>query len=358
MRSKEAVRHIQQIAVMGLDQRVAIPAMVDALRHVVPANQIPFCWTNPDGMVVDFYGPDVVPQTLEELMMLDRHSVPDHVPTIDGVLNGPRPYNNNALYRQRDGWSRSAYFNDMLRGNRAEKSVDFPLRDASGIRGAFSIARSLRDSPMLAEEMRRVAALIPHFLHAMNAEPADLMAEVSETGKAAYIVVTLAGEIVSYSAGGAGAILQLCNMPLEYGVRFSDHLNRLPPVAMLVLERMRSIQSGLSGQPASLEVPTRWGPFRVSAVPMQATPGTPSETAIISVHPLTDKRLMRAERLTETDLTQAERRVALRMADPGDGDAIARDLGLTVGAYRQYAKRIYAALHVDGRLGVKAWLDC
>jgi hypothetical protein len=357
MRSKEGVRHIQHIASMGLAQHVAIPAMVDALHDVVPANQFPFCWTNEDGMVADFYGPDVIPQTLEALMVMDRHNTPDDVPTIDRVLQGPLAFNNTALHRQLGGWSHSAYFNDMLRGNLAENSIDFPLRDASGVRGAISVARGVNDRPMQAGEMRRVAALLPHFIHAMNAEPTGNMPEISEACDAVFIISTIAGDIMSYSAGGANRILQLYNSPLGKGVKFGDYLNRLPPAAMLVVDRLKLIQSGRSAQPASLEVPTRWGLFRISAVPMQAASNLTSETVMVTIRPLIDKRLARAQRLIASDLTLAERRVALRMAGFGGGDAIARDLGLSIGAYRQYAKRIYAALGVEGRIGVKAMLD-
>jgi len=361
MRPKEAVRHIQHIASMGLDQRVAIPAMVDALRFVVPANQNPFFWANSAGMITDFYGQGIVHASMESAMMLNRHNTADDVPTMDRLLLGPLLVNNTAVLRRMAGWNHSAFFNDMLRGNAAEKSVDFQLRDSSGIRGAFAVSRGMHDRAMQADEIRRVAALAPHFIHAMNAEPkggagAGAVA-ASALGDAAYIVATLGGEIVSYSEGAASRILQLVNVPLGHGVKFTEYLTMLPAPAMLVLDRLRSIQTGLSSQPASLEVPTRWGLFRVSAVPMQSAPDALSGTAIITVQPLIDKRLHRAERLIGTDLTLAERRVALRMAEPGDGDQSAQDLGLTVGAYRQYAKRIYAALGVDGRLGVKALLD-
>lgn len=357
MRSKEAVRHIQHIASLGLPQRVAIPAMVDALRHVVPANQNPFFWANDDGLITDFYGENIDLVSMESSMMLNRHNTPDDVPTMDRLMRGPLTVNNTATLRRLPGWKHSAFYNEMLRGNAAENSMDFQLRDSSGIRGAFAISRGLNDRPVQAEEMRRMAGLVPHFIHAMNANPDGTRREATAASDPAYIVCSLAGEIVSYSAGSGTRILQLYNMPLGAGVKFGDYLKRLPPCAQLVLDRLRMIHNDQAVQPASLEVPTRWGLFRVSAVPMHSLPDARSETAIVTVQPLIDKRLTRARKLIGTDLTPAERRVAVRMADPGDGDAIARDLGLTVGAYRQYAKRIYGTLDVEGRLGVKAVLD-
>jgi hypothetical protein len=202
-----------------------------------------------------------------------------------------------------------------------------------------------------------VAALLPHFIHAMSA-PGEIEArELSAGPDVSHIIANQAGEIVSFSGNAANMILQLYHRPLGTGDRLSDFVKRLPPAAMLVVERLRLIQSGRDAQPATLEVPTRWGLFRVSAVPMQATLDTPSEMVIVTIQPLIDKRVARAERLIGTDLTAAERRVALRMAGEGDGDVIARDLGLQTSSYRQYAKRIYTALGVNGRMAVKALID-
>jgi DNA-binding CsgD family transcriptional regulator len=356
MRPSEAVRHIQHVASMGLAPHVTIPVMLDAIGDVVPTKQVPFFWGNQEGKITDFICKDVPPHTLESAMVLNRYNTSDDVPTMDRLFMGPRPHNNIEVLSHLAGWGKSAFYNDMLRGNEAEKSVDFQLRDSSGIRGSFALTRSAKERSMNAGEMRRVAALVPHFLRAMDAHTKVEAQDLGASPDTAHIITNRAGEIISFSGNSANMILQLWQ-PLGSGDRLTDYCKRLPPAAMLVVERLWLIQSGRDAQPATLEVPTRWGVFRVSAVPMRATLDTLSEMVIVTIQPLIDKRLARAKRLLGTDLTAAERRVALRMAGGGDGDAIARDLGLSIGAYRQYAKRIYAALGVEGRIGVKAMLD-
>jgi hypothetical protein len=357
MRASETIRHIQHIASLGLAPRVAVPLIVGAMHGLIPVNQIPFFWADSDGTITDFYGPDVMPSTLESAMTLNRYNTPDDVPTMDRLLNSARLINNTALLQQLAGWSNSAFLNDMLRGNNGENSMDFQLRDASGIRGAFAISRGLQDRAMSADEVRRVAALVPHILHAMNAQAGPEAHETIASQEIAHIISNMAGEVISCSANAANMILQLYDMPLGHGVRFSDYLDRLPPAAMLAVQRLRLIQNGETANPASIDLPTRWGLFRVSAVPMQAKPETISEMVIVTIQPLIDKRVKWAQNLVGTDLTPAERRVAMRMAGAGDGDAIARDLGIETSSYRQYAKRIYTALRVEGRMGVKAFLD-
>jgi hypothetical protein len=357
MRSSEAVRHIQHVASMGLAPHVAIPVMLKTMQHVVPARHVPFFWANSEGIITDFCPGEISPLTMESSMMLGRYNTPNDVPTMDRLLLGPRLINNTELLMQMSGWGRSAFYNDMIRGNNGEKSVDFQLRDGGGVKGCFAIARDLKDRSFQADEVRQVAALVPHFKHAMNA-PGEIEAqELIASPDTSHIIANTAGEIISFSANSANMLLQLYGKPMGSGDRLSEYYKRLPPAAMLVLERLRLVQSGRDAQPATLEVPTRWGLFRVSAVPMQATLDTPSEMVIVTIQPLIDKRVARAERLIGTDLTAAERRVALRMAGEGNGDVIARDLGLQTSSYRQYAKRIYTALGVNGRMAVKALID-
>jgi hypothetical protein len=357
MRSSEAVGQIQTFAAMGLAPHVAIPAMLDTLGQMLPMQQAPFFWANADGQITDFYGKDANMQAMESSMHLGRHNSSDDVPTMDRLLTGPRLVNNTELLAQLPGWNHSAFYNDMLIKNNCENSVDFQLRDATGIRGCFAISRGRKERKFQSAELRTVAALVPHFLHAMNAKAGIEAHDVHSGEEPGHIIATHDGDIVSYSSNAEKMILHLHDIPMWGEIILSDRLKRLPHAAMLVMERLRLIQSGQTGRAATIEVPTRWGLFRVSATPMQTAPKMMSDQCVITIQPLSDRRVRRVQRIAGTDLTKAERRVALRMAGYGDGDTIARDLGLQTSSYRQYAKRIYAALGVEGRWDVKRFLD-
>ncbi len=361
MRSSEAVRHIQQVASMGLAPHVAIPVMMDTLNRLVPGNPNPFFWAKPDGTITDFHIDEIRPQTMESSMMLGRHNTPDDMPTFDRLISGPRPVNNTGLLRQMAGWSRSAFYNDMLRGNYAENSVDFQIRDASGVRGMFALTRGVRDRQVNSAEIRRTAALVPHFLHAMDAPAQIDLQGARASDQLSHIIIDGQGAIESLSADAATMILQLHNMPFGSGSPLNEFAGRLPPVVQMVLERLRLIRTEQDTPPASIDVPTRWGLFRVRAVPMRsavdAVSGSASDRTIVTIQPLVERRVRHVQKLRDTELTPAERRVALRMAGGEDGASIASELGMETSSYRQYAKRIYATLGVDGRMGVQAMLD-
>ena len=69
------------------------------------------------------------------------------------------------------------------------------------------------------------------------------------------------------------------------------------------------------------------------------------------------KDLHRLARLRTSDLAPRERELALAMCGTASPEAIAARAGLSIGTYRQYAKRIYSRLGVSGREGVAPYLD-
>jgi DNA-binding CsgD family transcriptional regulator len=99
-------------------------------------------------------------------------------------------------------------------------------------------------------------------------------------------------------------------------------------------------------------VPTCWGLIRVAA---HARTG--ADEFAITLQLFLPRAVRRLKALGKLDLSPRERELALAMSGPASGSDLARSSGLSTGAYRQYAKRIYARLGVDGRDGVRLLLD-
>lgn len=362
MRAHEAYRYIQQIAAQGWSPQVAIPLMMAGIGWLVGSESNPFFWAGADGMITDFHIPVFRPWTHESSAMLNRFNTSGEVPTMDRLLLGPRLVNNTELLRRLAGWNRSVFKNDMLRGNNAENSVDFQIRDSSGPRACFAVTRSIRERPLGAREMQRIAKLVPHFLHAINArrDQADGNHGDDEPNNAmpCHVLVSRSGEIIGRGDNSCRHLLELHDRPLAFGESLSHRLERLPHTALRVLDRLNRLGNGEDSRPAAEEVVTRWGRFRVSAHPLVPGDASRGDTVVLTIQPLVDRRVRRIQRLAQSSLTPGEQRIALRMADPGNGAQIAEELGISAAAYRQYAKRIYATLAVDGRLGVMRYTDC
>jgi hypothetical protein len=100
--------------------------------------------------------------------------------------------------------------------------------------------------------------------------------------------------------------------------------------------------------PPTADMASRWGLFRVMVHPLTAAASVP-DMVLVTIQPLVPAAARHMLQLRRYAMTPTERRVAMLMAEPGGGDMVAARAGLTLDSYRQIAKRIYAALEVDGR---------
>ena len=97
------------------------------------------------------------------------------------------------------------------------------------------------------------------------------------------------------------------------------------------------------------DMASRWGLFRVMVHPLTAVAASVPDMVLVTIQPLVPAAARHMLQLRRYAMTPTERRVAMLMAEPGGGDMVAARAGLTLDSYRQIAKRIYAALEVDGR---------
>lgn len=358
MNRRDVVQHAQHIASLGLPPHVAIGEILTLMKLAVPAAQMSFFWTDPQGRPIDMWVETFIPGALESSLALMATDVLPSEPCFWNILRGPREFNNCEVAERSPDWERSALKNDMYRGYGIATTFDVILRDRGVLRGGFGISREAGAPRIAAAELKALMAVRPHLLHAMDGLPRQgFAADLNQADFPAHIVCALDGSVLLLGPGGEDALFRLCDDRIDRGVSVVDRVKRIPSAAMIVLERLRNIRSGQLGSPAKADVSTRFGRFQVAAHPMTDGQGVATDQILITVQQLIRRDLRSMRKLRETALTGAERRVALAMLDPGDGNAVADRLGLSPGSYRQYAKRVYAALGVEGRIGLKSLLD-
>jgi hypothetical protein len=353
MQPAEAAHYIRQVAMTGLPPSASIPLMMRALEYVVRSQNNPFSWTEPDGMPSHVWLPDIEPYAFEAAFAETFADRGPDAPTIDKLTGGPRPFNNTADVYRLPRWQKCALKNELLRYYQAEQSCDFAVRDRGVLKASFSISRSEGSTPFTMKEMRRVLALVPYFLHALNApyEPDGKQDDhaVAPHGPPAQLVVAHDGTVVAFGHKGEEYLFKLADPVWSEQPRIGDLLSRLPARLSGLIARLNP----LSQVPPSQDVRSRWGEFRVMAHPLTKVMESVPELAMITIQPLIPLSAHYFRILSRYRLTPSERRTAVLMAEPGQAQEIAAKAGLTLDSYRQVAKRIYAALEVSGREEVK-----
>jgi DNA-binding CsgD family transcriptional regulator len=356
MQPVQATRFIKQVAAMGMPPSDAIPLMMEALEHVVPSQNNPFSWTQADGMPTRVWLPEIAPHAFEAAFAETFADRGPDAPTIDKLTGGPRPFNNTADVHRMPRWKKSALKNELLHYYNAEQSCDFAVRDGGVLKASFSISRPEQAVPFTMRELRRVHALVPYFLHALNAPAsAQSTCETSSAlpdGTAAQLTAARDGTILGMGPGAEDLLFKLADVEWTEQRSVASTLARLPSKVTALFDRF----DPLSNVPPTVDLKSRWGLFRVMVHPVKAVATSIPDMAIVTIQPLLPAAARHMRMLCRYAMTPAERRVALLMTEQCSGDVIAARAGLTLNSYRQIAKRIYSVLEVGGRDAVRQFL--
>lgn len=348
MRPSAAIQHIRHIAAQGLPPLMAVPAMVDALEELVPARTRTFVWLDEQGYTASLYEREPIPDALDAFNLATAELVARGEPSVIDLATAPDEFGGWRRFLHHPLWDRSVMKNELFRPYGIGNNLDFPLRDRGQTRALLAICREPGSRAFTRAEVEAVLTLRPHFLYAMQA-PETLALACEKGGDVALALIGDDGTVCDASAEARFLMYQLCCGPNGNAPVLA---RRAPPAVRDIISRLSVHESAPRHDPPTRDVRTAWGSIRITAH-MRATSG---ET-VVTLQRFLPKAMARLDRLRQLDLSPREREVAFAMGALGSGDEIASTMGLTIGAYRQMAKRIYSRLGVTGRDGVRQLLD-
>jgi DNA-binding CsgD family transcriptional regulator len=349
LRQSAAIQHIQHIAALGLPPEVAVPQMVDALQFFIPSVTNTFAWLDENYMPMRFYQRELIPSAIEAFMGQTPELIAKGEPNMHQLARAPADYGNWWAFTADPKWEMSVMRNELFRPYNIGNNMDFSVTDR-GIKKAILTVNREPGSPVFTQsEINAVLSLRGHFLHAMAApEMSSPDCDTVLDDNIATAIFDRDGTLVISGPNADLLLYQLQSGELPH--QFVCH--SAPPAVQSVMASLEKARNGhLTAAPSS-DVRTRWGDIRVAAHMMTA-----DKLVIVTLQRLESRIVRRMRRLAQLDLSPRERRVALAMCEMTSAADIARTTGLTESSFREYAKRIYGRLDVQGRDGVRVLLD-
>lgn len=343
------IQHVRHIAVQGFSPRMAVAAMVDALDLLIPTRTKIFFWVGEDSAPVDFYERDPLMSALDTYFSQSAAMAADpDEPSFDKLANSPVEFGGWKRFERFANWDRSIMKNEVFGAYRIGNNLDFTIRDSGQPIGVLAIAREPGSTPYLRRDIETILSLRGHFVHAMNAPKALERAETIRDGNVVTALIAPDGTVVSASEAAQLMLHQL--RPAQESLR----LHGLPapaPVRKSVELLLAGSEGGLCAPPHQ-DVRTSWGRFRIIAHSL-----APDGTCLVSIERFLPKELVWIRRAAGMDLSPRERELAVAMCGPNSSDRLAVQFGLTSGSFREYSRRIYRRLGVDGRTGVRDLIE-
>ena len=340
------IQHVRHIALQGFSPKMAVAAMVDALDLLIPTRTKIFFWVGEDNTPSDFYERDPLMSALDAyfsqsaLMAAD----PDE-PSFDKLANSPVDFGGWKRFERFANWDRSIMKNEVFGAYRIGNNLDFTIREGGQPIGVLAIAREPDSTPYSRRDIEAVLALRGHFVHAMNAPQALERADTVHDGSVVTALIGSDGTIVSASGAAQLVLHQL--RPRENPLRLDGLL--APDPVRQVVELMLASNDGRACAPPHRSVRNSWGRFRIIAHSL-----APDGSCLVSIERFVPSELIWTKRASQLDLSPRERELAVAMCGALGSEGIAAKFGLTLGSYREYSRRIYRRLDVEGRAGLKA----
>ncbi|WP_419807813.1 response regulator transcription factor [Sphingomonas sp.] len=352
MRASAAVKHIQHVASLGLDSQIAIPEMLRVVDAVVPGAFNSFFWVDDAGGLTNAYTPVVIMSALE-VFSIGYDRLPAGEPTFDRILSERREIGGAQRLHGAHDFSRSVLVNEVWRPYGIGCGLDLVLRDRGRPLGLLFVNREAKHSRFTAAEARALAALAPHFTHALTAHPKPPSSTPGQGEERSGVVVAHAdGSIASFSADAPVLMFELNDRQPWPGVRPLDAPVSVPPPLLELLRRLARIRTGAPSAPATIDRRTRRGLFRARAYPQAG-----GDLCVFTLTQQLPAEIRMVRHLAGLDLSPRERQVAYHLGMGSDADGGAQALGVSIATWRSYVKRIYERLEIGSRVELHTLLD-
>ena len=169
--------------------------MLQLLDTLVESRNSNFVWTDRAGRPSNIYARFLVPAALDVMLhhsqLLQRPGeISFEMHTTSRLATG-----NMERFKATTDYENTVAYNEIWKPHAVEQFSDIVLRDRNGPRGLVMIGRSASDSPFNAQDHRRIQALRPWLLHALDTPPAAELSSV-ETGEEAVLLTDYQGRVV------------------------------------------------------------------------------------------------------------------------------------------------------------------
>ena len=347
MTPSAAMAHIRRLACIGVDAGVAMPDALDLITHVVPSASNVFVPTDESFTCRSIICRHWDARVLEHLFAkrqtdyrepCDAHEQWWRTASPDVTVD-----EEGAAYA---GLHRTALYFECLRPAGQHHLLEGFVRQSGRPLGYLNIFRDVSARRFGHRDTRRLAALLP-YLAVLMSDSAGPDIEYAPSAASAVFIVDALGMVQSVSHGGHDVLRLALNPQLN---THADIRGALTSLTKRLLRQLRtSMSGGRECAPPIVEVRNGRGLFTFRAhwlMGEEASTGAHVCILVSHAEPL-QLRLMRG--LAALPLSATQKSVALLIAREQSRKAVARELGVSEGTVKDYARLIYRKLGVHDR---------
>lgn len=354
--NRKAEARFKQLCSLGLDSQVLMPALLEALRELMPFSQANFFWSDDSFEASNVYSEGPMDNTIIEIYLSKFHNWREkevHLSFTEMMHLSPGVYPGERLLKvSRREFYRHDYFNLILRPFAFDffDAIFVPVRDPSRPVGILAMFRAKGDPQFKAQEERLLERLTSFLTHALSAT-VPYTGPWVESEDAALVILNCGGEIQHLSPE-AQRLLYYCGHPevLPRAVRMPSVRDEISLLLKRLCQNLVGCFIGKEeAKPPVFHHQNLWGRFTFRAYWLD--PSKQEGEALVGVtvqrqEPLPLKLLREMEPLP---LSARERQVCLYIVQGDSYAEIARKLSRSERTIIAHTQHIYTKLNIRNR---------
>jgi len=347
MKHSGALAHLRLLCSLGLGAEAVVPALLRALRPLVPSDSGAFFWVDANGDMTHMYAERMLPAAVTQRYFKRHYEGAMHAFRAR-VLAQARAKEITRETCVDEATQASEYFREVLVPLGAFRTLHAVVQDHGAPLALLSLYRPQGAPAFTAAQREIVATLCRYLQGALRGAEAEAAAtQFRESGEAALLVCADDGTVAQASGRGHALLAQAS------GCRINRYTmtGELEQAGRSLLRRV--LGSGTAPRAATdlpmpdAQVVNEWGLFRLRAYPLASGYGV-----LIERHEHLLLRLVDAMRSLK--LSAQQREVALLLARSLSNPQIARRLAISLNTASYHVKQLFAKLDAHDRAGVVA----
>ena len=351
---QSAVRaRIRQICCLGLPGPMLMPALLPALREVVPSDSAGFFWVDHKGHMKNLYAERLLPPDAMALYFERfydsrhgsfRRAFRSRAAAPDGVV---------ATSADAE-LARSEYYQEILKRLDAHHVLYGVACDNEIALGQVSLYRAA-DAPAFSPQERADLVSVMRYVSHGIAVDGSLRAAREQgafhhSGEEAMFVTDRAGKIRHASERARRLLLLATTSQINaQSLRSAANENAARVLATLA-GRLEAAARGAEGaQPPSLTIDTQWGRFGLRACWLDDDWQSSAALVGVSIHREEPALLRFVQALGRVPISIQQREIALLIAQGRSNQEIADGLGVSLNTVSYHVKQLFTKLDVHDR---------
>jgi DNA-binding CsgD family transcriptional regulator len=356
MKNAALVAHIRQLCCLGMGGRAIMPALLNAVRELVPFDAAEFAWLDARGELTNLYAEPMLPDDVMHFYFRRNNVAVEQHPASATFRIRAAQVDPVTAFSVTDALRRTEFYRHVLHQLGAQHVLFCVVRDRDRPLGQLSLYRGERRAAFGVPERHAIQAIAGYIAHGLDdsiahARYASAEHSYRDTDQQTMLTLDRTGELRHCSSAARRLLLFATLESVNRGTVAQQDA----AIRALMRELAGQLNAVFSGaddaarDPPGIIVTNRWGRFVLRAYWLTDDARAPD--ALIGVQ-------MRRQEPTVLRLSQAMRRLALSpqqkevgllVAQGKSNPEIAGALGVSLNTANYHVKQLFTKLNAHER---------